>query len=267
MAATHLRAHLGARLEPDGDERIAGVIPLTSASRNRDGTVSIGAVATMVDVATVVMASRSHPSSLVTAHLALRMPSSPTGSFLRATSVVIRSNKGGTTSLAHTRDDQGRVVAVATVSGGALGGEGGSHKFNPNRTDDMYERWEVPPDAPCMDDYLAIEPIGVVDGRRAYRMPFHEPLRNRTSVLHGGGHCLIVEHAARLAAADAGAHWPYADTLDVHYLSPGLVGPFEAYVDVAPSVGGDHLAMSVEVIDAGRDGRRIALGLCTTRDA
>jgi len=50
------------------------------------------------------------------------------------------------------------------------------------------------------------------------------------------------------------------DSLDIHYVAPGLVGPFAVVVE---AVGGDtaHVAMLVTMTDEGRDGRTVAVGM------
>ncbi|HSS10097.1 MAG TPA: hotdog domain-containing protein, partial [Acidimicrobiales bacterium] len=93
---------------------------------------------------------------------------------------------------------------------------------------------------------------------------FHETLRNVNGVLHGGGAALLVEQAARQAAATVdSASVAVVDSIDVHFLAPGLVGPFLATVQ--PLAGRSSLVMAVEVTDEGNAGRPVTLGLVGLR--
>jgi acyl-coenzyme A thioesterase PaaI-like protein len=95
-------------------------------------------------------------------------------------------------------------------------------------------------------------------------MPFHEILRNVNGVLHGGGATLLVEQAARqVAAAVGGGSEAVVDGIEVHFLAPGLTGPFLASVE--PLAGGSSIVAGVEATDLGRGGRPIALGLVSFR--
>jgi acyl-coenzyme A thioesterase PaaI-like protein len=260
----HLRAHIAFRLEEVEGGAPAGYLPLGPRSRHRDGSVSLGAVATMVDVvgmrAGVHESGRGGPS--VTGHLALRMPGPVDGTVLRATGRLIRMGRAGAVSLTHVFDETGAVVGVSTVDSAALASEGGSHTRSSTRVDDFFTRWPDPVDGPGPDDFMLLEAVGPHGDRLVYRMPFFEPLRNINGVMHGGGVCLIIEHAARQAGLDIGLSAPTFDSLDVHFLKPALVGPFRVMVE-AVATGGNRRAFAVEVTDEGREDRRIALGLVT----
>lgn len=269
---THtLRAHLGVHLEVV-EEDIVGVLDLGPHSRTRDGAVSLGAVATVVDVATLVKSGRSLDFAAVTGHLALRLPGriGPTVKALRSTSQVMRRSRAKAVSAVQIRDDGGRLVGVATVTAEGLPGEGGSHAGgDPNERGvrgviktEFLTVHPVATSGPSVDELIAMERVG----ERTYQMAFHEVLRNVNGVLHGGGACLAAECAARCAATDLGAPHPLVDGLDVHFLAPGLIGPFAAKVEGTPPQDG-RLAVSVELSDTGRDGRLIALALVTMHAA
>lgn len=214
----------------------------------------------MVDV--VGMRAIGHDGPMVTAHLALRLVGRPVGRELRCWGRSARQGKSGGTSIMDVVDDDGSRVGVATLTGAALVPGGGTHVKRSDGPDDFYVRRPHPSDGPRPEDFIALEADGHGDGTSRYRMAFHESLRNVNGVLHGGGACLIAEQAARSAAADAGSAGMVFDSLDVHFLKPGLVGPFVAQVDVVPPTG-EHQVFVVEVFDAGRDERRIALGVLT----
>jgi uncharacterized protein (TIGR00369 family) len=260
---TYLRAHLGVRMEPLGEDAIRGVVPVSARSRTTDGQVSLGALATMIDVV-ALFGSRAHHSELqVTSHLAVRLPTAPADGNIYATSEVLRAGRTGVVSLVHVRDEAGAEVGLATVTSGSLkgGAGGGSHKFDrERRDDDFYRPASVPGDGPPIDQLLGLEPAVGADGRTGYRMAFHETLRNVNGVLHGGGGSLVIEQAGRETATDAGLA-PFAvDSLDVHFIAPGLVGPFFAAVEMVGTPGGRH-SVAVEVLDEGRNDRLVVAGL------
>jgi len=253
----HLRAHLGVRLERLAADKVRGVLELGSRARTRDGQVSLGALATVVDVAALFTAKASNPAPQVTSHLALRLPLAPADGRLHTDSSVVRSGRSGVVSLVHVTDDTGRIVGVATVTSGALAGAGGSHQPDFQRPDDdFYEPSRLPGDGPPIDEFLAMSPAG--PGR--YRMAFHETLRNVNGVLHGGGGALVIEQAARHGIADAGGRGAVVDSLDVHFVAPGLVGPFLASVEVVGDGPGPRSAV-IEVVDEGRAGRLVVMGM------
>jgi acyl-coenzyme A thioesterase PaaI-like protein len=261
----HLRAHLGVRLERSDEYAVRGVLPLTSRCRTRRGHLSLGAIATMVDVAAVMRANRAHPSPLVTSHLSLRVPGFPDSRLLQAYSVVVRAGRARVVSAVQVTDQRGHLVGLGTVSSDALTGDGTSHRRTAERDeDDFYIRRPPAEGGMPIDDFLALEPAGEVQGRQLLRMPFHETLRNVNGVLHGGGAALFVEEAARQAAAavESGGG-SVVDSIDVHFLAPGLVGPFLATVQ--PLSERSSLVMEVEVTDEGNGGRPVALGMVGLR--
>jgi hypothetical protein len=85
-------------------------------------------------------------------------------------------------------------------------------------------------------------------------------LRNVNGVLHGGGAAVLVEQAARRAMLDAGAARPMVKSLDIHYVAPGLVGPFVLVVE-AVGRADDDVSTLVTMTDDGRDGRIVAVGM------
>jgi uncharacterized protein (TIGR00369 family) len=162
-------------------------------------------------------------------------------------------------------DEGGRLVGLGTVSSDALTGDGTSHRQTVERDEgDFYLHRSPTQGGVPIDDFLALEPAGEVDGRMLLRMPFHETLRNVNGVLHGGGAALLVEQAARQAAATVdSASNAVVDAIDVHFLAPGLVGPFLATVQ--PLSERAALVMAVEVTDEGNAGRPVTLGLVGLR--
>jgi acyl-coenzyme A thioesterase PaaI-like protein len=261
----HLRAHLGVRLDRTSERGIRGELQLAPQCRTRLGQVSLGAIATMVDVAAVRRASEAHPAPLVTSHLSLRIPDPLDDGLLHADSTVVRAGRAKVICAVQVTDPHERLVGIGTVSADALTGDGGSHRRTQERDDDdFFVHHSASEGGMPIDELLALEPAGEAAGRHLLRMPFHETLRNVNGVLHGGGAALLVEQAAREVAVRVGAPGAaVVDSIDVHFLAPGLVGPFLA--SVWPLAGRSSVAIEVEVTDEGNGGRPITLGMVGLR--
>ena len=241
-------------------------MPLTRRSTTASGALSLGAAATVVDVVAVHEANQAHDGKLVTSHLALRIVDGPTTGVMEVRARVLHAGRSSVLTAVDVRDQNGTVLGTATVTSGALGGASGSHR--PSSSDaDFYVEREVPTGGPTTHEYLQLRPVppderDPDDAALLYELDFHEPLRNVAGVLHGGAAALIVEHAGLVAAEDLGVPAPAADELDVHFLAPGLAGPFRCRVVPAPGVGaGGRRVFAVEVHDQGREGRLVAYGL------
>jgi uncharacterized protein (TIGR00369 family) len=259
----HLRAHLGVRLVRVGEDAVRGELNLSTRTKTSDGRLSLGALATIVDVGAMFAArvAQNEEAAHVTTHLALRVPESPEGRRLYVDSEVVRAGRATIVSAVRVTDDDGNVVGIATVTSGALRGAGGSHQPDFRRPEgDFYDPPEVPGDGPPIDEFVTFTPVATAGTTRTYRIPFLETLRNVNGVLHGGGAAVLVEQAARRAAIDGGVERPAVDSLDIHYVAPGLVGPFELVVE-AVGAGTAHVAMLVTMTDEGRDRRIVAVGM------
>jgi uncharacterized protein (TIGR00369 family) len=218
----------------------------------------------MVDVAALRRANEFHSSPLVTSHLSLRIPAPLDDGLLHADSTVIRAGRTRVISAGRVTGELDRVVGFGLVSSEALIGEGTSHGgARGPEEDDFYDSHPDPVGVP-IDDFLALQPAGEISGRLLFQMPFHETLRNVNGVLHGGGATLLIEQAAREAALlAAGSGTAVVDAIDVHFLAPGLAGPFLASVE--PVSGESSVVTEVEVVDVGHRGRPVALGLVGLR--
>lgn len=259
--ATHLRAHIGFFLEQVGDGELRGVLPVSPRVVHRDGSLSLGAIATMADV--VGMRAVGHDGPMVTSHLAVQLPSRPSGDAVLAHGRSVRVGRSGGTSVVSLVDDRGERVGVATLTGAAIERRG-RPVGGADVPDDFHERWPTPVGGPDPSDYIGLVAVEDAEGARCYRAPFDESLRNVNGVLHGGGACLIVEQAARRAAGDLGRRGATFDGLEVHFLAPGLTGPFDARVEPVPAES-SRWSFVVDVFDRGRDDRRIALGVVNGR--
>jgi uncharacterized protein (TIGR00369 family) len=195
------------------------------------------------------------------------MPGAVGDGLLHADSAIVRAGRNRVISTVRVTDERDRVVGLGSVSSDALTGHGTSHEraLGPEE-DDFYDPQSPDRGGVSIDDFLALERTGESNGRLLFRMPFHDTLRNVNGVLHGGGAALLIEQAAREAAGGvARSAAVVVDAIEVHFLAPGLAGPFLASVE--PLSGGWSTVSEVEVNDVGKRGRPVALGLVSLRRA
>jgi acyl-coenzyme A thioesterase PaaI-like protein len=251
----HLRHHLGVRLERDGDGHPAAAMPLLPQHRTRHGALSVGAVATLVDVASGQSSGDQGAGPSVTSHLALRLPRLEACARLVARPSVARAGRTSVVNVVHVVDpDRDVAVAVATVTFTVLPGSGGSHV--PDPTLDVPSLWSNADRVPI--EVPTDELVGVRQRPdHTYEMVLAPHLLNVNGVLHGGGLVLFAEHAALSAAEQAGMARPVVDEIDVHFLAAATIGPVTGAVEVVGDPRpGDHgrFTMLVTAADEGHVG-------------
>src|SRR6202035_19402 len=147
--------------------------------------------------------------------------------------------------------DSSGVIAVTTGVGVTLGDAPPS--FRPV---------DVPPELP---DTAELPPLHVVFGAQRTaeggRLPPLTPRHASTSAsLHLGPIHVVFEAAAmELAAELAGADTVQVRDWDVHFVSPGRIGPFRVHSDGWGGPDG-RVAVRFTLIDEGRDGVVVAAG-------
>jgi acyl-coenzyme A thioesterase PaaI-like protein len=262
----HLRHHLGVRLERSADGRPAAAMPLLPQHRTRHGALSAGAVATLVDLASGLSSGDEGPGPAVTSHLALRLPPVGPCARLRAQPTVARAGRTSVVNVVHVIDpDRDAVVGVGTVTFTVLPGRSGTHVPDPTR--DVPSLWTFADQVPI--DVTTDELVGARRrGDGTYEMALAPHLRNVNGVLHGGALVLLAEHTAVMEAEQAGMARPAVDEIDVHFLAAATVGPVVATVTTVGNgrAGQDRpdrgrLAMLVDAVDEGHDGRRVGVAL------
>jgi acyl-coenzyme A thioesterase PaaI-like protein len=105
----HLRAHLGVRLVRVGEDAVRGELNLSTRTKTSDGRLSLGALATIVDVGAMFAArvAQNEEAAHVTTHLALRVPESPEGRRLYVDSEVVRAGRATIVSPTTTATSSG----------------------------------------------------------------------------------------------------------------------------------------------------------------
>jgi acyl-coenzyme A thioesterase PaaI-like protein len=272
---SHLRHHLGLRLERDTQGRPAGAIPVFPQHRTRHGAVSAGVVATLADVACGQTAGDEGVGAAVTSHLALRLPPLGPGAggsgpvHLRAEPRVARAGRSAVVNVVTVADETGTTVGVATVTFTVLKGTGGAHGAGSGPgTEGVPSVWSEAELVPL--EVTTDELVGLRDRPGgAYEMALAPHFRNVNGVLHGGALVLFAEHVALAAAEAAGIRRPAVDDIDVHFLSAITAGPVVGTATVVGDPADGRVTVLVDAADEGQDGRRagVALvGVGTQRD-
>jgi hypothetical protein len=152
--------------------------------------------------------------------------------------------------------DPTRVIAVTTGVGIKLGDAPGS--FKPI---------DLPPDTPDVDD---LPPLHVVFGASrdgdGWRLPPLSPrLASTSASLHLGPIHVAFEAAAmELAAELTGAPAVQAEDWDVHFVSPGTVGPFLVRADAHVGQRA-RVVCRMTLLDEGRQDNVVASGAAVFR--
>jgi hypothetical protein len=143
--------------------------------------------------------------------------------------------------------DSSRVIAVTTGVGVKLGDAPPS--FRPV---------EAPPEMPDTTD---LPPLHVVFGAQrssdGWRLPaLTSRLASTSASLHLGPIHVVFEAAAMELAGTDGVQ---VQDWDVHFVSPGRVGPFLVLADASAGRGG-RVVVRLTLVDEGRDGAVVAAG-------
>jgi hypothetical protein len=147
--------------------------------------------------------------------------------------------------------DSSRVIALTTGVGIMLGDAPPS--FRPV---------ETPPEMP---DTADLPPLHVVFGAQrssdGWRLPaLTSRLASTSASLHLGPIHVVFEAAAmELAAELAGTDTVQVQAWDVHFVSPGRVGPFFVLAEASAGLGG-RVVVRLTLVDEGGDGAVVAAG-------
>lgn len=198
----------------------------------------------------------------MTSQISLRLSPILSCSALVVEPGVLRRGRVSVVSMVDVIDaDTGDKVGVALFRATVLQGAGGSHQ--PPKDLGRHIIWRRQAEATgqvATDEYLDMHADEQDCSTHLARLELHDKLFNVSDVLHGGAAMLITEQAALLAARARGVPSPVVDDLDVHFLAPGQAGPL-ATRTVVVGVYGRRLNLAVELVDEGRGGRLVTVGM------
>lgn len=227
-------------------------LPDRPMSRDRNGRLHPGAVATLVDVAMghAIGSQVRESEPFATVHLAIVLHSPDVHAPLIArghSGPLVRGWQEAATGATVT-DRQGTVVATAVgLFARRPPGDGEAPAAQIREQDRIGS----------MDEILQLRPSG---DRLLFEV--HGPLLNPDGVAHGGALAAALDGAMRMDLQTRGAGRLRALTLDVSYLSPGSPGLVELRAEVLRFGRAIHFARATAVLP---DGRVVADATATYR--
>jgi uncharacterized protein (TIGR00369 family) len=276
MAATyppdeHLLRDLRFRFD-EGDDASHAWMPVVPEVCGDDGSVRIGALATLVDViGGGVAATAANPDWIATADLTLHVVRAVRSGTVEARARVLRAGRttvvievtlhadeldpldapGGGTA---TDDDE---IGLATMSFSVLPRRdinpeiAATRPKGPSTMALPDSRMRVP-----LLDALGVEVIDGAAGR--LDVPVLEWAMNSMAAMQGGVVATVVDAAGEVALRAAAGTPLVVTDLQMTYLSFGKVGPIESRVEIL-AAGPDSGSARVELVDAGADRRRMTV--------
>jgi uncharacterized protein (TIGR00369 family) len=217
------------------------------------GNVRAGALLTMADTVGGICAGLAVlPGWVVSTNLMLRTVPAEHRGPLALDGRVLRVGRNAVVTQVEIRDAD-TLIADGVLTSAVLEPAGGPPDFP--RPMVLASPAAREPAVPLLE-FFGVRPRG----SDAVALEITETLRNPWGILHGGATAVLIDAAAAHAVGDD------ATTADVvlHFLRPGRVGPAVARAQVRGERRDGHV-VRVEVVDAGADGRVMAVGVGTVR--
>lgn len=265
----HILRDLRVSLTFEGQGRAVIRAPVVPEIRAPDGSLQVGAVATMIDVLAGALTVRVvYPDWIATASLSVHLTGKPTFDTIAAAGKVIRA---------------GRTMAMTDVDirEEESGGDGPARSIGTAMV--AVSRLPVREDTPALESEQEVAEtfnfgIGGSGLKQPYRdaagvrvldeetgvveLELNEYVRNSVRVLQGGMIAVLADTAGELAASAATGKGMTSKDLAVQYLSQGKKGPFRTRTRVIRTTD-DTALTRVEVIDRGLEDRVIAVVMNT----
>jgi uncharacterized protein (TIGR00369 family) len=256
-------------LEFQGKGRAVIRVPVVPEICTQDGSLQIGAVATLIDVLGGALTVRAvHPDWIATASLSVHLTGNPTSDMVAAAGSVIRAGRTMAIIDADICEEAGSPAGSTRSIGTAMM----TFSRLPRREDTPEIKLDM--DAPATFDF-ATEGAGL---NRSYRdaagvrvldagagvveLKMKDYVRNSLRVLQGGMIAILADVAGEVAARNAAGKPLTTSDLAIHYLSQGKRGPFRTRTRVLRTTD-DTALTRVEVIDRGVEDRVIAVAMNT----
>ena len=223
-----------------------------------DGSVRAGALATLVDVVGGgLAATASQPDWIATADLTLHLTGAVVAGTVEARARVVHAGRTTVVIEVTLHDDRGRQIGLATMSFARLP----RRDQNPDLSDSMTTGTSTMalPESAMQGSLLDEIGVHVVDATAGVlEAPVRDWSRNSLGSMQGGAVAAVIDAAADAAARATGSDVVVTD-LQLTYLALARVGPIRTRVDVLDARP-DRVAMHVELVDAGSDGRVTTAG-------
>ena len=261
----HILRDLRVSLEFQGQGRAVIRAPVVPEIRTQDGSLQVGAVATLIDVLGGALTARAvYPDWIATASLSVHMTGRPVSDTVVAAGEVIRAGR----TMAIIDVDIREEINDPAGSSKSIGTAMMTFSRLPRREDTPSLKLDM--DAPETVDfgiegsglkrpYREAAGVRVLDeGAGVVELEMKEYVRNSVRVLQGGMIAVLADTAGEMAAGAAAGRPMATKDLAIQYLSQGKKGPFRTRARVVRTTD-DTALTRVEVIDRGVEDRVIAV--------
>ena len=265
----HILRDLRVSLEFQGQGRAVIRAPVVPEIRTQDGSLQVGAVATLIDVLGGALTARAvYPDWIATASLSVHMTGRPVSDTVVAAGEVIRAGR----TMAIIDVDIREEINDPAGSSKSIGTAMMTFSRLPRREDTPSLKLDM--DAPETVDfgiegsglkrpYREAAGVRVLDeGAGVVELEMKEYVRNSVRVLQGGMIAVLADTAGEMAAGAAAGRPMATKDLAIQYLSQGKKGPFRTRARVVRTTD-DTALTRVEVIDRGVEDRVIAVVMNT----
>ena len=265
----HILRDLGVSLEFQGQGRAVIRAPVVPEIRTKDGSLQIGAVATMIDVLGGALTIRAvHPDWMATASLSVHLVGRPTFDTIAAAGKVLRAGRTMAIIDVDIREEgcgperATQSIGTAMMTFSRLPRREDTPAFEPDIEVSETVDFGIEGSGlkrPCRDAVgvrVLDEEAGVVE------LELREYVRNSLRVLQGGMIAVLSDAAGEMAAGAVAGRPMTTKDLAVQYLSQGKKGPFRTRARVVRTTD-DTALTRVEVIDRGMEDRLIAVVMNT----
>jgi len=265
----HILRDLRVSLEFQGQGRAVIRAPVVPEIRTQDGSLQVGAVATLIDVLGGALTARAvYPDWIATASLSVHMTGRPVSDTVVAAGEVIRAGRTMAIIDVDIREETNDPAGSSKSIGTAMM----TFSRLPRREDTPSLKLDM--DAPETVDfgiegsglkrpYREAAGVRVLDeGAGVVELEMKEYVRNSVRVLQGGMIAVLADTAGEMAAGAAAGRPMATKDLAIQYLSQGKKGPFRTRARVVRTTD-DTALTRVEVIDRGVEDRVIAVVMNT----
>jgi uncharacterized protein (TIGR00369 family) len=232
-------------------------MPVLPDHLDAGGRMRLGAIAPLVDLCAGVLGARAaYPDWTATLDFKLHLSQPPSGGRVHGLARPLRVGTNTVLSENRLSDDLGNPVGVAHVTFSRLPRRGEGPTGPPPKPSSVdYSKPDEEPRLPP-DEYYGIR---IDPDEAAFELDHHERIYNSFGSIQGGAMGALLDRVAVLCAErELGSA---ARTMDLHYsyLAPATDGPFRVHA-VPVRVEAGAVLCTVELADAGRDGRQCAVG-------
>lgn len=233
----------------EDEHRSIGEMPVDAVVADRSGRVSVGALATLVDLACARVAlGAAHPHWIATADLSIQTADRPTSG---TATVGVRLLRAGSKLIVLDIDLHGMGSGVATFV--RIPSSASEVDRPPQVTG---ERMGMKPLGPAPTVPIA-ERMGLAVVNGGVELARSDYVRNSFGTINGGVMGFLV-----CAAAEEAAPGFVASDLLLRYVGQTKVGPARAVATVVRHAA-DHVVCDVRVTDAGAEGLTLARATVT----